>query len=191
VQHILTDSRHLLELINDILDLGKIQAGGLQLRWEIFDTSAAIEDVVSSVWPQVQAKAIHLETNVGGPHALRADHTRFKQVLYNLLSNAVKFSPDGGRINIAAERRDNMIEIAVSDNGIGIPRDQQEAVFDAYTQVSSATRAPNPGTGLGLPITRALVEHHGGRIWLESEPGKGSRFAFTLPAGPDVEPQAA
>jgi signal transduction histidine kinase len=100
------------------------------------------------------------------------------------LSNAIKFTPDGGRIRIEAERLDAFVEIAVSDSGIGIPQEQQALVFDRYHQVLAATRSAQPGTGLGLPITRALVEHHGGRIWLESEHGKGSRFTFTLPAAP-------
>jgi PAS domain S-box-containing protein len=187
VRHILDDSQHLLELVNDILDLSKIQAGELQLRWEIFDASAAIEEVVSSFRSQVQAKSIRLETQVGESPALHADHLRFKQVLYNLLSNAIKFTPEGGAIRIAATPRDNFIEIAVSDTGIGIPKEQHEAVFDGFHQVSKTAKSGQAGTGLGLSITRALVEQHGGRIWLESEHGQGSRFILTIPAGkPDM-----
>lgn len=181
VRHILDDSRHLLELVNDILDLSKIQAGGLQLCWDILDASMAIEEVVSSVRPQAQAKSLHLETQVGESPALRADHLRFKQVLYNLLSNAIKFTPEGGVIRVDATPRDSFVEIAVSDTGIGIPKEQHEAVFDRFYQVSTAKNG-HAGTGLGLSITRALVEQHGGRIWLESERGRGSRFIFTVPA---------
>jgi PAS domain S-box-containing protein len=182
IRHILRDSNHLLALINDILDLSKIEAGGLQLRWEIFDARGAIEEVLSSVRPQVDAKSIRLETRIGEDLALHADHLRFKQVLYNLLSNAVKFTPDGGKIGIAATRRGGFIEIPVSDTGVGIPREEHQTVFDKFHQVGSTTKGVREGTGLGLPITRALVEHHGGRIWLESEPGKGSCFTVTFPA---------
>jgi len=183
VHHILSDSQYLLALINDILDLSKIEAGGLQLRWETFDAEAAIAEVVSSVRPQVEAKSIHLQTNISEAPPLHADHLRFKQVLYNLLSNAVKFTPEGGRIGIAAMHRGDFIEMAVTDSGIGIPKEAQESVFDKFYQVGATPEAGRAGTGLGLPITRALIEHHGGRIWLDSEPGQGSRFTFTFPAG--------
>lgn len=182
VNHILNDSQHLLALINDILDLSKIEAGGLQLRWEVFDTAAAVEDVISSVRPQIQTKHIQLATDLGENLALHADHLRFKQVLYNLLSNAVKFTPEGGRIEVRAARRGDFIEIAVRDNGIGIAKEEHAAVFDKFHQAGATTKGVREGTGLGLPITRALVEHHGGRIWLESEPGRGSCFTVTFPA---------
>ncbi len=182
ISHILRDSRHLLALINDILDLSKIEAGGLQLRWEIFDVRGAIEEVISSVRPLVDAKSIRLEARIGEALSMHADHLRFKQVLFNLLSNAVKFTPDGGRIAITATRRGNFIEIPVEDTGVGIPKEEQEIVFDKFHQVGATTKGVREGTGLGLPITRALVEHHGGRIWLESEPGRGSCFTVTFPA---------
>jgi PAS domain S-box-containing protein len=182
VHHILGDSQHLLALINDILDLSKIEAGGLQLRREIFDTASAIEEVISSVRPQIQAKSIHLAATIAEDLALHADHLRFKQVLYNLLTNATKFTPEGGKIGITAVRRGEFIEIAVSDTGIGIPKEEHESVFDKFHQVGATTKGVREGTGLGLPITRALVEHHGGRIWLESEPGRGSCFTATFPA---------
>ncbi len=182
VQQILRDSQHLLSLINDILDLSKIQSGSLELRWEIFDTAGAIGEVITSLRPQAEAKSLRLEINTRGSYALHADYGRFKQILYNLLSNAIKFTPNDGTIRVDAGRRENFVEIAVTDTGIGIPKEQQAVVFDRYHQVLAATKSPHPGTGLGLPITRALVEHHGGHIWLESEPGRGSRFIFTLPA---------
>jgi protein-histidine pros-kinase len=182
IRHILKDSEHLLALINDILDLSKIEAGGLQLHWQVFDAEAAIEEVVASMRPQVEAKSIHLEPRIADAGTLHADHLRFKQVLLNLLSNAVKFTPEQGRISLSANRRGDFIEIAVTDNGIGIRKEEHEAVFDRFHQVGATTKGVREGTGLGLSITRALVEHHGGRIWLTSEPGQGSCFTFTFPA---------
>ncbi len=102
-------------------------------------------------------------------------------MLFNLLSNALKFTPAGGKVRIEAAQRDGLIEISVIDTGIGIAREQHEAVFDKFYQVGSTTKGVREGTGLGLAITKALVEEHGGNIWLESEPGKGSRFTFTIP----------
>jgi PAS domain S-box-containing protein len=180
--HILTDSQHLLALINDILDLSKIEAGGLQLRYETFPADQAIEEVVDTIRPQLEAKSIHLQTAVSDGLTLHADHLRVKQVLLNLLSNAVKFTPDRGRIGITAGRRGGFVEIAVRDSGIGIPKEEQESVFDKFHQVGATTKGVREGTGLGLPITRALVEHHGGRIRLESEPGRGSCFTVSFPA---------
>jgi len=181
VRHILDDSRHLLALINDILDLSKIEAGGLQLRWESFDTAGAIEEVISLVRQRVEAKSIRLETSIRESLQLHADYLRFKQVLYNLLSNAIKFTPNGGHINIEAKPTGEFAEIAVTDNGIGIPDEQHEAIFNKFHQLGAMNRGYREGTGLRLPITRALVENHGGRIWLKSKPGQGSCFAFTIP----------
>jgi PAS domain S-box-containing protein len=182
VSHILSDSEHLLTLINDILDLSKIEAGGLQLRLQNFDARGAIEEVLSSVQPQVDAKGIHLELHIGDTLTLHADHVRFKQVLYNLLSNAIKFTPNSGKIGVNAVQIGSFIEIAVRDTGVGIPQSEQEAIFDKFHQVGSTSKGVREGTGLGLPITRALVEHHGGRVRLDSEPGRGSCFTVTFPA---------
>jgi len=182
VHHILSDSRHLLALINDILDLSKIEAGCLQLQLQTFELAGSIEEVVSSVSQQLQGKAIRLETRCAAILALDADPLRFKQVLYNLLSNAIKFTPDGGLISIAAARAGDFIEVSVRDTGLGIAEEDHESVFDRFQQVGVTSRGVREGTGLGLPITRALVEHHGGTIRLESEPGHGACFTFTLPA---------
>ena len=189
VGHIHTDSMHLLELINQILDLSKIEAGQLELRRQTLDMSEAIEEVLSSIRPQGQAKSIRIETCLDAKVTLDADHLRFKQILFNLLSNAVKFTPEGGRIRLDAAGRDGLVEISVSDSGIGIPKEEQESVFDKFHQVNETATAVREGTGLGLAITKALVEQHGGRIWLESDPGKGSRFTFTIPAQPRREPR--
>ena len=181
INHIHKDSLHLLELINDVLDLSKIEAGRLELRPEVFDAAGAIEEVLSSIRPLGVVKSIELETDVSIPAALRADRLRFKQVLYNLLSNAVKFTPAGGRIRLEAGLRDEFIEISVSDTGVGIPKEEHESIFDKFHQVGNTTKGVREGTGLGLAITQRLVEEHGGKVWIESELGKGSRFTFNMP----------
>jgi len=181
MNHIHTDSIHLLALINDILDISKIESGRLGLRRETFDIAGALEEILSSIRSQASAKSIAIETSVSLPATIFADRLRVKQVLFNLLSNALKFTPNGGKIRIDAALRDSVIEISVSDTGIGIAKEQHEAVFDKFYQVGSTTKGVREGTGLGLAITKALVEEHGGGIWLESEPGKGSRFTFTIP----------
>ena len=112
-----------------------------------------------------------------------ADRTRFKQILYNLLSNAIKFTPDAGRVWVEATERRRRVTLCVSDTGVGIPSEEHEAIFDAFHQAGATTKGMKEGTGLGLAITKRLVEEHGGRIWVESEIGKGARLSFTLPAG--------
>lgn len=181
LEHIIRDSRHLLDLINDILDVSKIEAGGLELRREIFDGEAAIKEVLSSIQPLAQAKAIRVDTSISEMLALDADRLRFKQILYNLLSNAIKFTPNGGSVQLNAQSDGAMAEISVQDSGVGIPTDALELVFDRFHQVGSSTKGVREGTGLGLTITRALVEHHGGQIKVSSVVGKGSCFTFTLP----------
>jgi signal transduction histidine kinase len=180
LDHIHTDSLHLLELINDVLDLSKIESGRLELRCETFDVASALEETLSSIRPQGIAKFIDITADVPLVTGIFADRVRFKQILFNLLSNAVKFTPERGRISVEATLRDDCLEMSVSDTGIGIPAAQHEAVFDKFYQVGATTKGVREGTGLGLAITKSLVEKHGGRIWVESEPGKGSRFTFTI-----------
>jgi PAS domain S-box-containing protein len=181
MNHIHTDSIHLLALINDILDISKIESGRLGLRREAFDLGGALQEILSSIRPQAAVKSIVVETRLSLPAAIFADRLRVKQILFNLLSNALKFTPAGGVVGIDAAMREGFIEISVSDTGIGIAKEQHEAVFDKFYQVGSTTKGVREGTGLGLAITKSLVEEHGGRIVLESEPGKGSRFTFTIP----------
>ena len=185
--HIQQGSRHLLELINDILDLSKIEAGHLELKYEDFEVSQAVAEVVATVRPIATAKNIDFESSVAVDLFLYADRLRFKQVLYNLLSNALKFTPAGGRVSIEGsdERRD--IRFCVADTGIGIPAGEQGAIFESFHQVGTTTKGVREGTGLGLAITKRLLEQHGGSIWVESELGKGSRFFFTLPMRPVEE----
>ncbi len=179
ISHIHKDSLHLLDLINDLLDLSKIEAGRFELRHEAFDIVPVVEDALSSVRSRATAKSVEIQAEISASVAVVADRLRFKQILYNLLSNAVKFTPDGGKVRVEAAPRDRFAEISVSDTGIGILEDEHQAVFDKFYQVRSATKGG--GTGLGLAITKRLVEQHGGRIWLKSEPGNGSCFTFTIP----------
>lgn len=182
VSHILRDSLHLLELINDVLDLSKIESGRLELRQEAFDSAEAVQEAIDSIRPRAEQKSIQL--SYGAPVGLElvADRVRFKEILLNLLSNAVKFTPEHGTVHVGvAEDQAGMYRWTVSDSGIGIPSQEHEAIFDKFYQTGSTTRGVREGTGLGLAITRHLVEGHGGRIWVESAPGKGSRFSFTLP----------
>jgi PAS domain S-box-containing protein len=181
VSHIHKDSLHLLELINDILDLSKIEAGRLDLHCEIFDVAAAIEEAIASIRPQGLTKSVSIESDLSVPTALYADRLRFKQVLYNLVSNAVKFTPPNGRVRVQAAECDGFLEVSVTDTGIGIPDGEQEAVFDKFYQVGATTKGVREGTGLGLAITKRLVEEHRGRIWVKSVVGQGSCFSFSIP----------
>jgi PAS domain S-box-containing protein len=181
VNHIHHDSLHLLELINDILDLSKIEAGRLELHPETFDAIAAVEEVLSSIRALGAPKSIGIDNRVQGELTLYADRVRFKEILYNLLSNAVKFTPEAGRIWLESVLEGVLVSISVVDTGVGIPAEEHQSIFNKFHQVGLTTRGVREGTGLGLAITRRLVEQHGGRIRVESEPGKGSRFTFTLP----------
>ncbi len=181
IHHIHKDSQHLLALINEILDLSKIEAGKLQLSREAIDLGALLKDVLSSIRPQATAKSIEIKTDLPIPVAVSGDRIRVKQILYNLLSNAVKFTPNGGVIRVEAGAADGFAWISVSDTGIGISPEEHESIFEKFHQAGTTAGGLREGTGLGLPITRRLVEGHGGRLWLESAPAKGSRFTFTLP----------
>jgi PAS domain S-box-containing protein len=183
INHIKQGSAHLLQLINDILDLSKIEAGQLEIRCEDFEVKDALPEVLSTIRPLAMAKNITVRQKAEAGLLVHADRVRFKQILYNLLSNAVKFTPKGGWIDIdCSEARDKTC-ISVTDTGIGIRTEDQEVVFEEFRQVEGSTDAINEGTGLGLAITKRLVEQQGGKISLKSELGKGSRFTFTLPTG--------
>jgi signal transduction histidine kinase len=181
VQHIQKDARHLLELINDILDLSKIEAGRLKLNPESFDLSSALSEVLSSARPLASQKMIQIEDRTTQGISVTADRIRFKEILYNLFSNAVKFTNERGSIWVDAAVADGLLVMSITDTGIGIPPEEHESVFRTFHQVGSTTRGLREGTGLGLAITKRLVEQHGGRIAIASEVNKGSRFTFTLP----------
>jgi PAS domain S-box-containing protein len=183
VNHIKQGSAHLLQLINDILDLSKIEAGQLELRCEDFQVKDALPEVLSIIRPLAMAKNIQVHHKLETELPVHADRVRFKQVLYNLLSNAVKFTPKDGRIDIDCAENRSEVCISVTDTGIGIRAEDQAVVFEEFRQVEGNANTANEGTGLGLAITKRLVEQQGGKISLESKPGRGSRFTFTLPIG--------
>jgi signal transduction histidine kinase len=178
---ILESGRHLLSLINDILDLSKIEAGRMELDLGDFSLPSAIENAVTLVRERAHRRGITLELaldeRVG---RVRADERKVKQVLLNLLTNALKFTPEGGRISVNARVRDGVAEVCVTDTGIGISAQDQATVFEEFRQVGAMSRSVE-GTGLGLAISRKFIELHGGRIRVTSEVGVGSTFAFTLP----------
>jgi signal transduction histidine kinase len=181
VQHIHKDSLHLLELINDILDISKIEEGRLELHPEAFDFGALVAESLASVRTLAAAKSQLLETDLNVPSAIEADRLRIRQVLVNLLSNAIKFTPEQGRIRLEARVQDSFVVISVMDTGIGIPPEEHDFIFDKFHQVGATTLGVREGTGLGLAITKRLVEQHGGTIRVDSHPGKGSTFFVTLP----------
>ena len=173
--------QHLLALINDILDLSKVEAGRMELELTDFDLPTALEHAVMLVRERADRRGIALDTMLdGGLGQVRADERKVRQVALNLLSNAIKFTPEGGRIGVTAVPRDASVEVSVSDTGIGIAPEDQEKVFEEFRQVGTADKKAE-GTGLGLALSRKFVELHGGRIWVTSEIGRGSTFTFTLP----------
>ncbi|HUG76055.1 MAG TPA: PAS domain-containing protein [Burkholderiales bacterium] len=174
--------QHLLSLINDILDLSKIEAGRMELELSDFDLRAALEGALALVKERAQRHGLRLILNC--PPILRtvsADQRKFKQIMLNLLSNAIKFTPEGGSVAVSMESRAGGVEISVLDTGVGIAPEDQEAVFDEFKQVGRDASLRSQGTGLGLALTRRFVELHGGHIHLDSAPGRGSKFTFTLP----------
>jgi signal transduction histidine kinase/CheY-like chemotaxis protein len=186
VGHVRNGARHLLQLINDILDLSKIESGLLELRCENFSISEALPEVLSVIRPLAMAKKIHIE-HTGENLSVYADRVRFKQILYNLLSNALKFTPEAGGVRVENSSNGSLVAISVSDTGLGIRPEDQQLIFEEFRQAGETTRGVKEGTGLGLAITKRLVERQGGTIRVTSELGKGSCFSFTLP----VEREAA
>jgi signal transduction histidine kinase len=176
---------HLLSLINDILDLSKVEAGRMELSVAKFDLPTTIDGALAFVRERASRHGIALEVQVDERlNSFAGDERRVKQVLLNLLSNAVKFTPEGGRIGVAALPIEGGVQVGVSDTGIGISKENQALLFQAFQQVRAEDGAKREGTGLGLALAKRLVEMHGGRIWVESEPGKGSTFTFTLAEQP-------
>jgi signal transduction histidine kinase/HAMP domain-containing protein len=182
LRNIHSSGTHLLSLINDILDLSKIEAGKMDLELSRFDLGAALENSMTLIRERATRCGINLRLDcTGGVGEWVADERKFKQIMLNLLSNAVKFTPQGGKVNVRAERYDSRVEIAVSDTGIGIRPEDQQLVFDEFRQATGNHLKKSEGTGLGLALTRRFVELHGGTLTLQSEVGKGSTFTFTLP----------
>jgi signal transduction histidine kinase len=181
---ILESGRHLLSLINDILDLSKIEAGRMELERADFDLPGAIENALVLVRERAIRRGIGLGSKIDKRLGMiSGDERKVKQVLLNLLSNALKFTPEGGQIDVAARLHDDLAEVSVADTGIGIAPTDQDTVFEEFRQVGTADKKAE-GTGLGLTLSRKFIELHGGKIWVQSELGRGSTFSFTLPVRP-------
>jgi signal transduction histidine kinase/CHASE3 domain sensor protein len=200
VENVLNSGRHLLQLVNDVLDLSKVESGRMELRPTPIDLRETLNEAVAIVQSMAQNKQVEIEVSLPVLRpALIADQGKLKQVLYNLLSNAVKFTPHGGRVRVEAQSlaesapalggEHGMLLVSVVDNGIGIPEHDQLRMFEAFEQGDSPLAHEHLGTGLGLAVARKLVELHGGRIWVEST-GKnhGSCFRFTLPLAAEAPP---
>jgi PAS domain S-box-containing protein len=185
VKDVLESGRHLLSLINDILDLSKIEAGKMELEFSAVKMADLLRNSLVMIKEKALAHQINLEVKIAEEIEnleINVDERKLKQVIFNLLSNAIKFTPDGGSIKIESRNEKEGLLISVRDTGIGISPQEKVRLFEAFYQASGGIKDKTPGTGLGLNITKSIVEKHGGRIWVESEgPGKGSCFSFTLP----------
>jgi signal transduction histidine kinase len=172
---------HLLSLINDILDLSKVEAGRMELELTDFHLPTALDSALMLVRERAGRRSISLQMSVDERLGqIRADERKIRQVVLNLLSNAIKFTPEGGRIEVAAVSKDESVEVSVSDTGVGIAPEDQQAVFEEFRQVGTAEKKAE-GTGLGLTLCRKFIELHGGRIWVKSQVAVGSTFTFTIP----------
>jgi signal transduction histidine kinase len=181
LEDVLTAGRHLLSLINDVLDLAKVEAGRMEL--ELADVSVAdtLRAGLTMHAEHAQRGGVELDLDVATDDlVVEADERKLRQVVFNLLSNAVKFTPPGGRVDVSAGRADGVVEVAVADTGAGIPAEERDLIFAEFRQGRDGG-GHRGGTGLGLPIARRFIELHGGRLWVESAPGRGSTFRFTLP----------
>jgi signal transduction histidine kinase len=185
LQDVLSSGRHLLSLINDILDLSKVEAGRMELELARFDLPQALQDTLVLVRERAVRHGIDLQLDADARlGTLVADERKIKQVMLNLLSNAVKFTPEGGRVDVRAIPTDGAVEISVTDTGIGIAPENQELIFEEFRQVGGDYAHKREGTGLGLTLARKLVELHGGRLWVKSQIGQGSTFTFSVPERP-------
>jgi CheY-like chemotaxis protein len=198
VEDVLGAGKHLLSLINDILDLAKVEAGKMGLELSEFSLREALQSGLTLIKERAAGSAIELSVKVEpGLDLIKADERKVKQVVFNLLSNAVKFTPGGGAIHVAARRNSELdfVEVSVTDTGIGIAPEDQTTVFGEFEQVGASRHRKHEGTGLGLSLVKQLVELQGGRVWLNSQVGKGSTFGFTIPvvgvAAVDLEPVGA
>ena len=180
VEDVLTSGQHLLNLINDILDLAKVEAGRMELQPSIFPLGGALETALSMVRESAARQGLSLVSEIAPSIGLiEGDERKVKQIIFNLLSNAVKFTPDGGRVTLAARTVGDHVEVAVRDTGVGIDAEHQDKIFEEFYQVGAAKT--QEGTGLGLALTRSLVQLHGGRLTVKSKPGEGSTFTVILP----------
>jgi signal transduction histidine kinase/CheY-like chemotaxis protein len=183
-EQILTSGRHLLGLINDILDLSKVEAGQMELRLQTVAVGEVVDQVVRIVEPLITKKSIRLEAEIAGAGDVSADPGKLKQMILNLVSNAIKFTPDGGTVTVSAQRTPAAMEISVTDTGIGISDADQEYIFKEFHQVDHGPGRKHEGTGLGLALTKRFANLHGGDVRVQSRINQGSVFTLTLPAQP-------
>jgi len=184
IENILVSSQHLLNLINDILDLSKVEAGKMELEISEVDIANLLENSLIMIKEKAMKHNIILEVNIDDVRGMtiRADDRKLKQIMFNLLSNAAKYTPDGGAITVSASPGDRELTISVTDTGMGISPEFQEKIFEEFYQLNNEHAGKSPGTGLGLSLVKRFVEMHDGRVWVESEgEGSGSTFGFTLP----------
>ena len=182
VGNISKSGKHLLSLINSILDLSKVEAGKMELNYKQFELASKINTIKSLVSPIADKKNIQIEIDIDSDLAtICADEARFAQVMYNLVDNAIKFSYENGHIKIGARRKGEMVEITVCDTGIGVKPEDQSKLFKPFSQVDSFLSKKYEGTGLGLSLVKQIVKLHGGYVWFRSNPGEGSTFAFAIP----------
>lgn len=218
VDDIMESGRHLLDLINDILDLAKVESGKMELEMSVFPLNKVLHTSMTMMKEKATKHciAMNLDMEEGADIEIEADERKFKQIMFNLLSNAVKFTPDGGSVSVQARKLSlrgamqkaeaisrggiprfarngdlagDFVEVSVSDTGIGIKHEDIPKLFKEFTQLESPYTKDYEGAGLGLALTKKLVELHGGTIWVESEPDKGSRFAFTIPVKQPLKPE--
>ena len=177
-----TAGKHLLNLINDILDLSKIEAGKMEIHLESFSIGAVIEDVVSTIRPLVEKNANRLQVECPDDlGTMRADPTRVRQALLNLVTNGIKFTPPEGQVGVSARMAGDSLQIEVADTGIGIAKDDIPKALAPFGQIDSALSRRHAGTGLGLPLTKRLIEAHGASFSIESEFGAGTRVTIEFP----------
>ena len=184
IDDVLQSGRHLLSLINDVLDLSKVEAGKMELDVSDVVLQEVLESGLSMQARQAAGRGIelHLDLGVDGL-TVPADERRLRQVVFNLLANAIKFTPPGGRVSVSAHQREADVEVAIADTGPGIAPEDLVLIFEEFGQASGDAGTRNEGTGLGLPLSRRIIELHGGRLWVDSSPSAGSTFRFTLPVG--------
>lgn len=182
LEDILSSGKHLLSLINDILDLSKVEAGKIDIRPESLRLADVVDDAVTTVKTMIDESRHELAISIAEDlPPVYGDRNRLKQILLNLLSNAIKFTPDGGKLYLETSRKGYFCQISMVDNGIGIRKEYQTCIFEPFTQLDTQPGERKQGTGLGLALSKQLIELLGGKIWVESEYGKGSRFSFTIP----------
>jgi signal transduction histidine kinase len=187
LQDIGQETDRLEEIVTNLLDVSHLESGRLRLEKAPTDLTTLLADVVKEM--SGQSARHHLRCSLSRPLIVSVDRRRLMQVLRNLLSNAIKYSPSGGEVAVHARQEQAQAVISIVDQGIGIPEPEQRAIFERFYRADNETTRSVSGVGLGLSVCQGIVEAHGGRIWVESEPGQGSTFSFTLPVGAVSEVQ--